>query len=107
MRNITKYIAISLGLSSQPCLAGADVAGKISALQTYYTHNGTLVQLEGSMINPDGCAATAWYIYPDSAPRAPFGQSMLLTTFSAGKSMTLSLEGCFEGYPKIIVMRVN
>lgn len=80
--------------------------GRVGALQSYLEHTGLLVQVGNPQVNPDQCPSSAWYIYPDSSPRAQFVQSALLAAQQTGKSVSLSVRGCYQGYPQIVHMTI-
>jgi hypothetical protein len=80
--------------------------GRVGALESYFEHTGLLVQVGTSQVNPDQCPSSTWYIYPDNSPRALFVQSALLSAQQTGKSVSLSVRGCYQGYPQIVHMTI-
>lgn len=93
-------MAISCAYPSGAVAEGA-ASGKITVIQSYKGHNGLLVQISPSQVNPDGCPSSSWYILPDDSPRAAFVQSGILTAMHGGKPIWVMLSGCYENYPMI------
>lgn len=80
--------------------------GRVGALQSYLEHTGLLVQVDTGQVNPDQCPSSTWYIYPDNSPRALFVQSALLAAQQTGKTVSLSVRSCYQGYPQIVHMTI-
>ncbi len=93
-------MAISSAYPSGAVAEGA-ASGKITVIQSYKGHNGLLVQISPSQVNPDGCPSSSWYILPDDSPRAALVQSGILTAMHSGKPIWVMLSGCYENYPMI------
>jgi hypothetical protein len=87
---------------AMPAYAEGYANGRVNLIQSYLGHNGLLVQIGTGQINPDQCPGAAWYIYPDDSPRAQFVQSALLTAQNSGKGVLITIQGCYENYPRIV-----
>ena len=94
--------AAAIAMISTPAFADTDVTGQISYLLSYQGHTGLLIRLSGTMPNPDSCTSAARYIFPDSSARAQLVQSLLLANYSTARSTTVTVSGCYEGFPKIV-----
>lgn len=97
---VAALTAISCAYPSGAVAEGA-ASGKILAMQSHKGHNGLLVQISPSQLNPDGCPSSGWYILPDDSPRLAFVQSGMLAAMHGGKTIWVMLSGCYENYPMI------
>lgn len=106
MFNIRKSIHLTLFactmLIGLPAYAEGHASGRVNLMQSYLGHNGLLVQIGTGQINPDQCPGAAWYIYPDDSPRAQFVQSALLAAQHSGKGVLITIQGCYENYPRVV-----
>lgn len=101
-RQILLYVTAIASMWAGPASADGAAVGAIDVLYSHRAHTGVVIRMSVPMINPDGCASNAWYIFPDTSLRSEFVQSMLLTAKASGRSLNLTLSGCFEGYPMIV-----
>lgn len=65
------------------------------------TGSGIYFQTNESMPNPDNCASAVWYQL-DNSTYEKEAFSIILTAQATGNKVSLSLNGCVSGYPKVI-----
>lgn len=94
-------VAFILLLSSVSAHADTGVSGKVSSIQSYPGHTGLLVNLAQSYVSAEGCLGQVWYIFPDDSVRAAAVQAMLLSAQASRMTVSLTLSGCYQNYPRI------
>lgn len=94
-------VVFGLLLTSVSVSADTGVGGKVSSIQSYPGHTGLLVNLAQSYVSAEGCAGQVWYIFPDDSVRAAAVQAMLLSAQASRMSVSLTLSGCYQNYPRI------
>lgn len=101
-------IAVIAGalLSSTSVQAAGQTTARISRITSYNGHTGLLVIMSSPHQNADNCTSSVYYIFPDTAARADVVQSMLLSAQMSGKMVELVVDGCYEGFPRIVHVTV-
>lgn len=94
-------VAFVILLTSGSVSADTGVSGKISSIQSYPGHTGLLVNLAQSYVSAEGCSGQVWYIFPDDSVRAAAVQAMLLSAQASRMSVSFTLSGCYQNYPRI------
>jgi hypothetical protein len=75
--------------------------GRLTVLQIYQDHSGTLVR-HTNMLDPDSCGRQDWMILPVTHPHYKAAYALLLSAHLNRTSIALTVSGCHEGIPKII-----
>lgn len=106
------FSRILLGLAATfsaatPAVANSDVTGRVYSIQSYPGHNGTLVSIAQPYSTSEGCLGTIWYIFPDDSIRAAAVQAMLLSALASRMPLTVTLQGCYQNYPKIVAVTLT
>lgn len=104
MNYILRYsvpIVFGLLLTSASASADTGVSGRVSSIQSYPGHTGLLVNLAQSYVSAEGCSGQVWYIFPDDSVRAAAVQAMLLSAQASRMSVSFTLSGCYQNYPRI------
>jgi len=73
---------------------------QITAIHFYEGHTGVLIRLN-TMIDPDKCGRTDWYILRDDYPHFKDSYSLFLASYLANKPVQLAVDGCVQGLPSI------
>lgn len=93
-------------LLGPPAGASGEVHARIGRILSYNGHTGLLIVLSSPHQNFDGCVSANYYIFPDNAPRAAIVQSMLISAQMTGRVVEVAVDGCYEGFPKIVHVAV-
>ncbi len=73
----------------------------VDVMHLYEGHNGLLLRFS-SMSNPDACARnTDAFILPFAYARYKDAFAMLLSAKAARQRVTVTVSGCFEGFPQV------
>jgi hypothetical protein len=102
MKNFIKALTLLVSLSNFSAVeAGSVDAGDINSLLFYKGHTGLLIRHQ-SQIDPDNCGRKDFYILPDDHRHFSQIYAMLLAAQTAGKKVSVTINGCYEGMPAII-----
>lgn len=87
------------------CCAASNAAsgssqGRIKAIRWYQGHTGVLI-VRDNMSDPGGCGRSDHYILDDQHPYFREIYSLLLATHLSDQPVSLTIEGCLQGLPKI------
>ena len=100
MNNLAKLLLLFIVLVG-PVKAGEwNNWGKVEEVYTYPARNGVYFKLDNH-VNPDTCSSSTYLML--SKDNLLFGEtySLLLSAFSAKKSVRIFVAGCDGNYPKI------
>jgi len=81
--------------------ASATVSGNTVKRAHVNLGSGIFFQTNQAMVNPDGCAGSAWYHLRPSSKYEKEGLSVLLSAKLSGKKVQFYLNGCANGYPAV------
>ncbi|MCW2404407.1 hypothetical protein M2336_001036 [Sphingobium sp. B1D7B] len=62
------------------------------------------VQLSIPIVNPDGCTYAGTYMTDPTMGGSQLFNSILLSAYMGGKQVSLVIDGCMDGFPKIIAV---
>lgn len=80
--------------------ASGGSTGKVTRVLWYEGHTGFLVQQEG-MSDLGGCGRSDYYILDDQYTYFKEVYALLLAAHMSAKPLTISIDGCHEGIPRI------
>lgn len=102
--------ALALGLASAvfPASAAETYAGtgQILHVNLYDGHSGILIKTSQTMVDPEGCGRTDWYIIPDTLAHYDKVYALLLTAQSSRQQVHIILNGCVQGLPAVRHIRM-
>jgi len=102
-------VAALMALVSTQANASDTSTGSITIvrLANNWSENTLAVFPANPVINPDGCSIASFYSTNASNPGNQLMQALLTSAFMGGRSVTLTVSGCYEGYPEIISVQIN
>lgn len=110
MKKTALFMSILISAVGVAAVANAAVngtpTGTITFLTSGWSANSMRVQLSAPFFNPEGCPAFDGYITDPADPGTNLYHSILQGAFLSGKSVWLTISGCFAGRPKIIGVNV-
>jgi hypothetical protein len=107
LRKVIQSATLAAALWACPALANSDVSGRVSMIQSYPGHTGLLIGLAQTYSSSEGCGGGVWYIFPDDSPRASFVQAMILSAQASRASISITISGCYQNYPRIVAVTLN
>lgn len=101
MKVYKSVLGAALLLVSQFTFASGQTAlAELTAITLYSGHTGILINHTNAM-DPDNCGRQDHFILPQTHPHYKEAYSMLLAMYTAGKKVTLVVDGCYQGLPAI------
>lgn len=102
----TSTLKICLFLILTPLFNNANATatnndGKITRIQFFEGHTGILIKQEGTMTDLGECDRSDHYILGDNHIHYDQMYSLLLASHVSSHSVTLRLEGCLQGFPRV------
>lgn len=79
---------------------GTTTPGPVSQFHYFKGHIGLLVN-QATMINPDACQRSDWYILPTDHPYYKEMVALVMSAHLVGQPLTFGVEGCAQGLPTI------
>ncbi|MBB6253380.1 hypothetical protein [Nitrospirillum iridis] len=73
----------------------------------WYSAQFSITPATGSVYNPDGCKLSDLYVIDPSLGGANIFSSALITAYSLGHQVQLTIAGCFNDRPSIIGVAVR
>lgn len=89
---------------AEPAVTGV---GHITWMGSGWSVSQMRVTLDAPQINPGNCAQPVGYITDPADPGAVLFHSMLLTAYASSKQITLAVNGCIGGYPRLIAISIH
>jgi len=88
-------------LKTHPAYAtGNSNVAAISQFHYFKGHIGLLVK-QSSMVNPDACDRTDWYMLPKDHPYYKEMVALIMAAHLSGQPLLFGLEGCAQNMPVI------
>ncbi|MEY4589096.1 MAG: hypothetical protein RL497_1172 [Pseudomonadota bacterium] len=99
-------ILCSLAISTSTHAGALASNEAINVLHYYEGHVGVLIK-QPTMIDPDKCGRTDWYILRNDHPLYKEMYAVVLAAHMANKPVHFYLEGCVQGIPSIRHAYIN
>ncbi|QKY11978.1 hypothetical protein [Janthinobacterium lividum] len=101
IKHLFIFFVIFASLKAYPSYAAgnSDIAA-ISKFHYFKGHIGLLVK-QTSMVNPDICDRTDWYILPKDHPYYKEMVALIMAAHLSGQPLLFGLEGCAQNMPVI------
>jgi hypothetical protein len=99
-------LALALGLAAPAGATGTVDWGKVVLVTGGWNVPMVGVQTTAAAANPDNCPSGGLYVVPPDSPSRELFTSMLLTAYSRGDQVQLTVSGCYT-WPIIIGVQIR